>query len=38
MASAKYQENLFRVDGEIGENPAILVNVILGIKYTQSHN
>ena len=31
MASAKFQENRFRVDGEIGENHAILVNVILGI-------
>ena len=27
MASAKFQENRFRIDGEIAENHAILVNL-----------
>ena len=31
MASAKFQENRFRIDGEIAENHAILVNFTAGI-------
>ena len=31
MAFAKFQENRFRIDGEIAENHAILVNVMASI-------
>ena len=31
MAFAKFQENRFRIDGEIAENHAILVNLTAGI-------
>ena len=31
MAFAKFQENLFRIDGEIAENHAILVNLTASI-------
>ena len=33
MAFAKFQENLFRIDGEIAENHAILVNLTASIGY-----
>ena len=32
MAIAKFQENRFRIDGEIAENHAILVNLTASIK------
>ena len=41
MAFAKFQENRLRIDGEIAENHAILVNltasivVILAVKFTR---
>ena len=31
MAFAKFQENRFRIDGEIAENHAILVNLMASI-------
>ena len=31
MAFAKFEENWFRIDGEIGENHAILVNLTASI-------
>ena len=31
MAFAKFEENRFRIDGEIAENHAILVNLTAGI-------
>ena len=31
MAFAKFQENQFRIDGEIAENHAILVNLTASI-------
>ena len=31
MASAKFQENRFEIDGEIAENHAILVNLTASI-------
>ena len=31
MAFAKFQENRFRIDGEIAENHAILVNLTTNI-------
>ena len=31
MAFAKFEENLFRIDGEIAENHAILVNLTASI-------
>ena len=33
MAFAKFQENRFRIDGEIAENHAILVNLTARIVY-----
>ena len=33
MAFAKFQENRFKIDGEIAENHAILVNLTASIKY-----
>ena len=33
MAFAKFQENRFRIDGEIAENHAILVNLTASIVY-----
>ena len=35
MAFAKFQENRFRIDGEIAENHAILVNLTASIVYTR---
>ena len=32
MAFAKFEENRFRIDGEIAENHAILVNLTASIK------
>ena len=38
MAFAKFQENRFRIDGEIAENHAILVHLTASIVgFTQSH-
>ena len=34
MAFAKFQENRFRIDGEIAENHAILVNLTASILYS----
>ena len=34
MAFAKFQENWFRIDGEIAENHAILVNLTASITIT----
>ena len=34
MASAKFQENRFKIDGEIAENHAILVNLTASIILT----
>ena len=36
MALAKFQENRFRIDGEIAENHAILVNLTASIAYYMS--
>ena len=36
MALAKFQENRFRIDGEIAENHAILVNLTASIRWTWS--
>ena len=33
MAFAKFEENRFRIDGEIAENHAILVNLTASILY-----
>ena len=33
MAFAKFQENRFRIDGEIAKNHAILVNLTVSIDY-----
>ena len=33
MSFAKFQENRFRIDGEIAENNAILVNLTASIRY-----
>ena len=38
MAFAKFRENRFRIDGEIAENHAILVNLTASIKDGQIHN
>ena len=35
MAFAKFQENRFRIDGEITENHAILVNLTTSIIYVR---
>ena len=35
MVSAKFQENRFRIDGEIAESHAILVNLTASIVYTR---
>ena len=39
MAFAKFEENRFRIDGEIAENHAILVNLTASIAkcHTSSH-
>ena len=36
MAFAKFQENRFRIDGEIAENHAILVNLMASIVWTDT--
>ena len=36
MAFAKIEENRFRIDGEIAENHAILVNLTASIDLTRS--
>ena len=38
MALAKFQENRFRIDGEIAENHAILVNLTASIKHCDLGN
>ena len=38
MAFAKFEENRFRIDGEISENHAILVNLTAGIGKASSHD
>ena len=41
MTFAKFEENRFRIDGEIAENHAILVNLtasIVGFTLASSHN
>ena len=34
ISFAKFEENRFRIDGEIAENHAILVNLTASIQYT----
>ena len=38
MAFAKFQENRFRIDGEIAENHAILVNLTASIRTLSCKN
>ena len=38
MALAKFQENWFRIDGEITENHAILVNLTTSITLMGAHH
>ena len=37
MVSAKFQENRLRIDGEIAENHAILVNLTASIVETEGY-
>ena len=37
MAFAKFEENRLRIDGEIAENHAILVNLTASIDYRVRH-